>query len=106
VTEGEFAVLRRKIKKYLTVCGLLVVVGAIVYIAPMGRSDLQTGTNCGPRAVAALTQEVNVGASDSEVISEQIKTQLRPWDYIPDRISLIGGATLPWGIKHALEEKG
>lgn len=97
---------RRRRIKYLAVCGLLVSLGVTIYIAPMGRSDLQTGTSCGPTAVAALMQEISAGSLNPDMTSEQIKAELRSWDYIPDRIPFIGGATFPWGIKHALETLG
>lgn len=97
---------RQRRIKYLAVCSLLMILGVTIYIAPMGRSDLQTGTSCGPKAVAALMEEISAESLHPGVTSEQIKAELRLCDYIPDKIPFIGGATLPWGIKHALETSG
>ena len=98
-------VLKKRSKVILTICGLLVVIGAIIFISPMGRTETQNGS-CGPRAVTALLQNIDIGAIDNEVTSERVKAEFRAWDYIPERIPFVGGATLPWGIKHVLEKMG
>ena len=97
---------RRRIKKYLTACISLTILVAIIYVAPMGRSDSHTGFSCGPKAVAALIEEVSSGSLDSYATPEQVKAKLGSWDYISENLPFIGGATLPWGIKHALEKEG
>ena len=98
--------LRRRIKKYLTACISLIILGTVICVAPMGRSDSHTGNSCGPKAVAALIKEVSSEPLDSYATPEQVKAKLGSWDYISENMPFIGGATLPWGIKHALEQEG
>jgi len=97
---------KQRSKKYLAIFGLLVILGGIIFIAPAGYSDVQTGNNCGPRAVAALLQETSGRETNGSVTSELVKDELSIWDYIPNEVPLVGGATFPWGIKHALTKMG
>ena len=86
-------------------CSLLLILGVIVVFAPMGRST-ESESSCGPRAIAALLQEKAGMSTEVDKASKRVESEFSCWDYIPKRMSLIGGATLPWGISHAMEREG
>lgn len=101
----------RRVRNVLVAAGTLLLVGGlIITLAPLGKSD--AGNNkeelgyCGPMAIVTLMKRVGGATSSSKELLKHVKGELAWWEYVPERVPFIGGATLPWGIINVAKKEG
>lgn len=81
--------------------------GVLVVFAPFGRSNQIGGENeCGPRAVAALVEELKDGPRHYQETLQRVSSNLKWYDRVADFIPIFGRSTFTWGIRRALEMEG
>ncbi len=100
----------RRVRNVLLAAGtLLLAAGIVINLAPLGKSDAGGKGElvyCGPMAVVTLMKRVGGATSTTKELLKQVKEELAWWEYIPERVPFIGGATFPWGIVNVAKKEG
>ncbi len=102
--------LRRMRNVLLGVGTLLLMAGVVINLAPLGKSDTSGSKGelayCGPMAVVTLMKRVGGATPSTKELLNQVKEKLAWWEYIPESVPFIGGATFPWGIINVAKKEG